>query len=129
MGAPNVNDNSIESSTKATRPLLGLLQQSKEDLAQGTRATHHTNNGKQQTFVTVLEQVHKKANVFDFKAGRKYTCFPEVENDLYNGVNVKQLHRWIRQHQKSVIDKIMRILSFNPLSWLFVSTIAVMIMP
>ena len=100
MGAPNVNNNSIESSTKATGPLLGLLQQSKEDLAQGTRATHHTNKVKQQTFVTVLEQVHKKANVFNFKAGRKYTCFPEVENDLYNGVNVKQLHRWIRQHQK-----------------------------
>lgn len=100
LGAPNINSSSIESSTKATGTLLGLLQQSKQDLGRGTRNTHHTNKIKQQTFVTVLEQVHKKSNVFDFKAGREYTCFPKVKNDLYDGVNVTRLHCWICRHRK-----------------------------
>lgn len=100
MGAPNINSSSIESSTKATGSLLLLLQQSKQDLGQGTRNTHHTNKIKQRTFVTVLEQVHSKSNVFNFKTGRKYTCFPEIRNDLYAGVNVPRLYRWIWRHRK-----------------------------
>ena len=80
---------------QSTGPLLLLLLQSKQDLGQGTR-----NKIKQQTFFTVLEQVHKKSNVFDFKAGGKYTCFPEIRNDLYAGVNVPRLRRWICRHRK-----------------------------
>ena len=60
--APNINSSPPESSTKAAGPLLQLLQQSKQDLKQGTHNTHYTNKIKQQTFVTVLEQVHKKWN-------------------------------------------------------------------
>ncbi|XP_032220244.2 uncharacterized protein LOC116603311 [Nematostella vectensis] len=100
MGAPNVNSTLIESSTQSTGPLLKLLECSKQDLGQKARSTHHTNKIKQQTFVTVLEQVHKKAKVFTFQAGRKYASFPTLSRDLFDGVNAQLLHRWICKHRK-----------------------------
>ena len=101
VGAPDMNSSAIESSTKSTGPLLGLLQQSKQVLSQEAHSTQHTNKVKQQTFVTVLEQIHRKADVFTFKFERRYTCFPVIKNDLYNGVNVKQLHRWICRYRQN----------------------------
>lgn len=61
---------------------------------------HHSNKSRNATFASILEQIHQKSATFKYIPGREYQAFQTFCRNIFQGINRKSTHQWIKKHKR-----------------------------
>ena len=97
MGLQNISNQSVEEVSKSEGAMEKIIHDVKNDYGMKKRQGHHSDKSKNATFASILEQVHHKSATFKYTPGREYKEFPKFSRNIFQGINKKSTHRWIRK--------------------------------
>ena len=98
MGLQNIRNESVEG-TKSEGAMEKIIHNARKDFGVDKRKGHHSNKTRSATFASILEQIHHKIDTFKYTPGYEYKAFPKFRRDIFQGINKKATHRWIKKHK------------------------------
>ena len=101
MGIQNITNQSVEEVTKSEGAIEKIIHDVRNDFGMKKHKGHHSDNNRNATFVSILEQVHHKSATFSYTPGCEYKAFPKFCRNIFQGINKKLRHRWIQKKQRN----------------------------
>lgn len=99
-GMQNVNEKFMVKVGQSVRQkdLIGLTM--REDMRVCIPKGRHMSAKSNQDFHRMLTEVHERAKVFSITPGRAYTAFPFLSKDVFDGLDVHTVHKWMNEKVK-----------------------------
>lgn len=99
MGIQNITNTSVEEVTKSEGAIEKLILNVRNDFGIKKHKGHHSNKSRNATFASILEQIHHKSATFKYIHGREYQAFQKFCRNIFQGINKKSTHQWIKKHK------------------------------
>ena len=85
MGIQNITNQSVEEVTKSEGAIEKIIHDFRNDFGMKKHKVHHSDNNRNATFASILEQVHHKSATLSYTPGHEYKAFPMFRRNLFSG--------------------------------------------
>lgn len=99
MGLQNMTNESVEEGTKSEGAMEKIIHNARKDFEIDRHKDYYSNKTRSAPIASILEQIHHKSVTFKYTPGRGYKAFPKFRRDIFQGINKKATHRWIKKHK------------------------------
>ena len=85
MGIQNITNQGVKVVTKSEGAMEKLIHDVRNDFGMKKHKGHHSDNNRNATFASILEQAHHKSATFSYTPDRECKAIPQVSQEHFSG--------------------------------------------